>query len=38
VRDLVAAGWEVDPHTFTHPDLTTASAARLRHEIIDARA
>jgi peptidoglycan/xylan/chitin deacetylase (PgdA/CDA1 family) len=38
VRDLVAAGWEVDPHTFTHPDLTTASGARLRHEITESRA
>ena len=37
MRDLVAAGWEVDPHTFTHPDLTTVSRARLRHEITESR-
>jgi peptidoglycan/xylan/chitin deacetylase (PgdA/CDA1 family) len=38
VRDLVAAGWEVDPHTFSHPDLTTASRAQLRHEVTGSRA
>ena len=37
VRDLVAAGWEVDPHTFTHADLTTASRAQLRHEARESR-
>ena len=38
VRDLVSAGWEVDVHTFTHPDLTTVSRTRLRHEITESRA
>lgn len=38
VRDLVAAGWEVDAHSFTHPDLTTASRAQLRHEVTESRA
>ena len=38
VRDLVAAGWEVDPHTFSHPDLTSVSRAQLRHEITESRA
>ena len=33
VRDLVAAGWELDAHTFTHPDLTTVDASRLWHEV-----
>lgn len=30
---LIAAGWEIDAHTFTHPDLTTVSAAQLRREV-----
>lgn len=38
VRRLIQAGWEVDAHTYTHPDLTTVDAAGLRHEIADARA
>lgn len=38
VRRLMKAGWEIDAHTYTHPDLTTVDAARLRHEIADARA
>ena len=33
VRELIAAGWEIDAHTFTHPDLTTVDAVRLRHEV-----
>ena len=33
VRQLVRSGWEVDAHTFTHPDLTTVGAAQLRHEV-----
>jgi peptidoglycan/xylan/chitin deacetylase (PgdA/CDA1 family) len=37
VRELIAAGWEIDAHTFTHPDLTTVSAARLRHEVAGSR-
>jgi peptidoglycan/xylan/chitin deacetylase (PgdA/CDA1 family) len=37
VRQLLAAGWEVDAHTFTHPDLTRVDAAQLRHEIAGSR-
>lgn len=37
VRQLIAAGWEVDAHTFTHPDLTRVSAAQLKHEIDGSR-
>lgn len=37
VRQLLAAGWEVASHTFTHPDLTTVGAAQLKHEVLDAR-
>ena len=33
VRRMVAAGWEVDSHTLTHPDLTTVSAAQLWREV-----
>jgi peptidoglycan/xylan/chitin deacetylase (PgdA/CDA1 family) len=38
VRTLIRAGWEVDAHTYSHPDLTTIDPAALRHEIADARA
>ena len=27
---MIAAGWEVDSHTLTHPDLTTVGDAQLR--------
>jgi peptidoglycan/xylan/chitin deacetylase (PgdA/CDA1 family) len=37
VRKLISAGWEVDAHTFTHPDLTTVDAARLAHEVAGSR-
>jgi peptidoglycan/xylan/chitin deacetylase (PgdA/CDA1 family) len=37
VRELMAAGWEIDAHTFTHPDLTTVGAAQLRREIAGSR-
>lgn len=37
VRLLIAAGWEIDAHTFTHPDLTTVDAARLRREVAGSR-
>jgi len=37
VRKLIRSGWEVDAHTFTHPDLTTIGAAQLRHEVGDTR-
>jgi peptidoglycan/xylan/chitin deacetylase (PgdA/CDA1 family) len=32
------AGWEVDDHSATHPDLTRVSAARLRAEVAGSRA
>ena len=38
VRKLIAAGWEVDAHTLTHPDLTTVGPTELRHEVAGSRA
>lgn len=38
IARMAAAGWEVDDHTATHPDLTRASAARLRAEVSGSRA
>jgi peptidoglycan/xylan/chitin deacetylase (PgdA/CDA1 family) len=38
VRRLMNAGWEIDAHTITHPDLTTLDAASLRHEVSGSRA
>jgi peptidoglycan/xylan/chitin deacetylase (PgdA/CDA1 family) len=38
VRKLIAAGWEIDAHTLTHPDLTTLGAAALRREVGGSRA
>ena len=37
VRQLIAAGWEIDAHTFTHPDLTTVGARQLRREVATSR-
>jgi peptidoglycan/xylan/chitin deacetylase (PgdA/CDA1 family) len=37
VRNLIAAGWELDAHTLTHPDLTTLDDARLWHEVDGSR-
>jgi peptidoglycan/xylan/chitin deacetylase (PgdA/CDA1 family) len=37
VRELIAAGWEIDAHTFTHPDLTTVGAKQLRREVATSR-
>ena len=37
VRELIAAGWEVDAHTFTHPDLTHVSPAQLKREVAGSR-
>jgi peptidoglycan/xylan/chitin deacetylase (PgdA/CDA1 family) len=37
VRKFLAAGWEVDSHTLTHPDLTTVDAAQLKQEVAGAR-
>jgi len=38
VRRLVAAGWELDSQTFTHPDLTTLSPAELHYQVAVSRA
>lgn len=38
VRALLRAGWEVDSHTLTHPDLTTLDPIRLRTELVRSRA
>src|SRR3954447_13891864 len=38
VRTLIRAGWEVDSHTLTHPDLTAVSATQLQHELAGSRA
>jgi peptidoglycan/xylan/chitin deacetylase (PgdA/CDA1 family) len=36
-RGLIRAGWEVDSHTMTHPDLTRVGPARLRYEVAGSR-
>ena len=38
VRTMIAAGWEVDAHTISHPDLTTVDRARLEREVAGSRA
>lgn len=38
IRAMVAAGWEVDDHTITHPDLRTLSDAQLHREVAGSRA
>lgn len=37
VRQLVAAGWELDTQGFSHADLPKLGAASLRHEVAGAR-
>lgn len=37
VRALIAAGWEIDAHTITHPDLTAVDGQRLWHEVHGSR-
>jgi peptidoglycan/xylan/chitin deacetylase (PgdA/CDA1 family) len=37
VVNLKRAGWEIDAHTFTHPDLTHVDAARLWREVDGSR-
>jgi peptidoglycan/xylan/chitin deacetylase (PgdA/CDA1 family) len=37
VRNMIAAGWEIDAHTLTHPDLTTLSPDRLKQEVAGSR-
>jgi peptidoglycan/xylan/chitin deacetylase (PgdA/CDA1 family) len=38
VRELIRAGWEIDAHSLTHPDLTTLDPAALRREVAGSRA
>jgi peptidoglycan/xylan/chitin deacetylase (PgdA/CDA1 family) len=38
IRKLLRAGWELDAHTLTHPDLTKIGAAQLREEVAGSRA
>ena len=38
VRRLLAAGWELASHTFTHPDLRTVDPVRLEREVAGSRA
>jgi peptidoglycan/xylan/chitin deacetylase (PgdA/CDA1 family) len=37
VKALIAAGWEVDAHTITHPDLTAVDDAQLQQEVAGSR-
>ena len=37
VRELIRAGWEIDAHTFTHPDLRYVDSAQLRREVTTSR-
>jgi peptidoglycan/xylan/chitin deacetylase (PgdA/CDA1 family) len=37
VRRLIAAGWELDAHTVTHPDLTTLGDRQLVNEVAGSR-
>jgi peptidoglycan/xylan/chitin deacetylase (PgdA/CDA1 family) len=37
VRQMLAAGWELDAHTITHPDLTHVDDVRLWHEVDGSR-
>ena len=37
VRRLIGAGWEIDAHTITHPDLTRVDDAQLRYEVAGSR-
>ena len=38
VKKLVAAGWEIDSHTLTHPDLRVVGAAQLHAEVFQSKA
>jgi peptidoglycan/xylan/chitin deacetylase (PgdA/CDA1 family) len=38
LRALIGAGWEIDSHTITHPDLTTLGPSELEHEVQGSRA
>jgi peptidoglycan/xylan/chitin deacetylase (PgdA/CDA1 family) len=34
VRGLIRAGWEINSHTVDHPDMTTATPAQVRYELV----
>ena len=34
---MIAAGWEIDAHSLTHPDLTGLDSERLEHEVTGSR-
>jgi peptidoglycan/xylan/chitin deacetylase (PgdA/CDA1 family) len=38
VKKLVAAGWEIDSHTITHPNLRQVGAAQLHTEVFQSKA
>jgi peptidoglycan/xylan/chitin deacetylase (PgdA/CDA1 family) len=38
VRRLIAAGWQLDSHTLTHPDLSLLDGRDLRREVAGSRA
>ena len=38
IRGLIRAGWEVDAHTITHPDLRAVGDAQLQREVAGSRA
>ncbi|MER3409206.1 MAG: polysaccharide deacetylase [Thermoleophilia bacterium] len=38
IRVLLAAGWELDAHSISHPDLTRVSDGRLAREVAGSRA
>ncbi len=37
IRKLISAGWEIDAHTLTHPDLTTLGPTQLHEEVAGSR-
>lgn len=37
IKAMINAGWEVDAHSLTHPDLTTLSGAALTREVAGSR-
>ena len=37
MRGLIRAGWEIDAHSITHPDLTQVSKRRLDAEVAGSR-
>jgi peptidoglycan/xylan/chitin deacetylase (PgdA/CDA1 family) len=37
IRELIGAGWEIDAHSLTHPDLTTLGPSALEREVAGSR-